>query len=171
MASSTDPPPEFAKKIVLRGASQLSIGKYVRLKLFKSNHVGWGVSNTPWTRSRCPKVFLRLSSASEATFLLRQHQKSVKSLIFLVRISKAKFQWFHTFWCCLTKKVALADEKRLKNIFGHRERVQQVLLTPQLTWFHLKSFCLTYFPIESWKTLLRLVFLANSGGGGHRKPP
>ena len=47
------------------------------------------------------------------------------------------------------KKVALAAEESLKNSFGHRERVQGVLLTPQPTWFDLKSFSLTYFPIES----------------------
>ena len=120
------------------------------------------VSNIPWTRSRCPRVFLRLYSAAEATFSVKQHQKSTKSLIFLVVISKAKFQWFHTFWCCFTKKVALAAEESLKNSFGHRERVQGVLLTPQPTWFDLKSFSLTYFPIESWEAPLRLL-LSNFG--------
>ena len=46
------------------------------------------------------------------------------------------------------KKVALAAEESLKNIFGHRKRVQGVLLTPQLKWLHLKSFSFRYFLIE-----------------------
>ena len=143
------PPPEFAKKISLRGASQLSIGKYVRLKLFKSNHVGWGVSNTPWTRSRCPKLFLRLSSAAKATFFVKQHQKVWNHWNFALDITTRNISDFVLFWCCLTKKVSSAAEESLKNIFGHRDRVQEVLLHPQLTWFDLKSFSLMYFPIES----------------------
>ena len=68
--------PKKQPKRSLRGVFQFSIGKYMRLKLCKSNHVSWGVSNTPWTRSRCPKVYLRLFSAAEATFSVKQHQKT-----------------------------------------------------------------------------------------------
>ena len=152
-----DPPPEFAKKTSLRSVFQLSIGKYVRQKLFKWNHVSWGVSNTCWTRSRCPKMFLSLFSSAKATFFVRQHQKVWNHWNFALDILTRNISDFTLFWCCLNKKVASDAEESLKNTFGHRERVQRVLLTPQLTWFHLKSFSLMYFPIDSWKTALRLV--------------
>ena len=151
------PPPEFAKKTSLRSVFQLSIGKYVRQKLFKWNHVSWGVSNTCWTRSRCPKMFLSLFSSAKATFFVRQHQKVWNHWNFALEILTRNISDFTLFWCCLDKKVASDAEESLKNTFGHRERVQGVLLTPQLTWFHLKSFSLMYFPIDSWKTALRLV--------------
>ena len=168
------PPPEFAKKTSLRSVFQLSIGKYVRQKLFKWNHVSWGVSNTCWTRSRCPKMFLSLFSSAKATFFVRQHQKVWNHWNFALEILTRNISDFTLFWCCLNKKVASDAEESLKNTFGHRERVQGVLLTPQLTWFHLKSFSLMYFPIDSWKTALRLVlgcFELKLRGGGQRKPP
>ena len=150
-------PPEFAKKTSLRSVFQLSIGKYVRQKIFKWNHVSWGVSNTCWTRSRCPKMFLSLFSSAKATFFVRQHQKVWNHWNFALEILTRNISDFTLFWCCLNKKVASDAEESLKNTFGHRKRVQGVLLTPQPTWFDLKSFSLTYFPIECWEAPLRLI--------------
>ena len=48
-----------------------------------------------------------------------------------------------------TKKVAVAAEKRLRNTFRHRERVQGILIDPQMTWFDLKIITFAYFLAES----------------------